>query len=336
MEITTKCHARCPQCSRNFRGDTNPILPQVELSLSDAEQVFPPSFVKQLGELHICGNYGDPTAAQDTVEVMQYLRATNPDMMLQIMTHGSARSVEWWAALASIGVRSHFAIDGLEDTNHIYRQRTNWKTIMRNATAFIEAGGHAIWEFIVFGHNEHQVEEARSLSERMGFKKFNVKKSARFLYRTEQEIFATDGSVTGMLRAPTKREFTNDGLVAVWKDYSDGDRHRQYIDTTEISCKAANTRGIFVSAEALVFPCCYLGVIYPSVPSQGAAQRNQLLEQIPGGRSAICALDHPITEIVDGPFFQETIPKGWAVGPGRIHTCAHMCGSYDYVGAQRK
>ena len=36
---------------------------------------------------------------------------------------------------------------------------------MENVNAFISAGGTAYWKFLIFKHNEHQVEEAKKLSE---------------------------------------------------------------------------------------------------------------------------------------------------------------------------
>ena len=44
---------------------------------------------------------------------------------------------------------------------------------------FRAAGGHAQWDFIVFRHNQHQVERAQQLSREWGFSKFQVKKTAR-------------------------------------------------------------------------------------------------------------------------------------------------------------
>ena len=61
-----------------------------------------------------------------------------------------------------------FSIDGLEDTNHLYRQDVEWDKIMERAKKFIGAGGRAEWKFIIFRHNQHQVEEARSLSKELG------------------------------------------------------------------------------------------------------------------------------------------------------------------------
>ena len=67
-----------------------------------------------------------------------------------------------------------FGSDGLSDTNHIYGRNTQWKFIMDSARTFIDAGGQAIWDFIVFEHNQHQVEKARTLSATLGFSKFNI------------------------------------------------------------------------------------------------------------------------------------------------------------------
>ena len=47
---------------------------------------------------------------------------------------------EFWTEVCKLpGVAVNFAIDGLSDTNHIYRVKTNFDKIMINAEAFIKA-----------------------------------------------------------------------------------------------------------------------------------------------------------------------------------------------------
>mgnify|MGYP000657292039 CR=1 FL=1 len=65
---------------------------------------------------------------------------------------------EFWKKLASYDrVRVLFGIDGLNDTNHLYRINVNWDALMRNVKSYISNGGTASWQFIVFDHNQHQI-----------------------------------------------------------------------------------------------------------------------------------------------------------------------------------
>ena len=55
-------------------------------------------------------------------------------------------------------------------------------------------GGIAQWDYIVFKHNEHQVEEARKLSKELGFFEFQIKKTSRFfktLYENDEFLDST-------------------------------------------------------------------------------------------------------------------------------------------------
>ena len=66
-------------------------------------------------------------------------------------------------------------------TNHLYRQGVNWANVERSMDAFIGAGGRARWDFLIFEHNQHQVDEAETLAKRKGFEKFMKKKTGRFV-----------------------------------------------------------------------------------------------------------------------------------------------------------
>ena len=191
LEITEKCQARCPMCDRNQNGGAdNPNLGLHELTVSDVQKILPPEFVKQLDRLYMCGNFGDPIIASDTLEVFQYLREQNSTMTLGMNTNAGAKKPDWWRELANSLGKNHyvkFSFDGLGDTNHMYRQGVNWDIAWENAMAFIEAGGRAHWDYLIFAHNEHQVEEAEALSKEMGFEKFIAKKTGRFFSTMKQQ-----------------------------------------------------------------------------------------------------------------------------------------------------
>ena len=177
IEPTQACNAACPQCDRNINGGKdNPYLTNAMLSSADYYEMFPWHFVEQLDSMYMCGNLGDPCVSNYAIEGFRSFRNANPKIWLGMNTNGGARPDYFWEDLADCGVVVTFSIDGLEDTNHLYRQHVKWERVMENASAFINRGGCASWDYIVFKHNEHQVEEAKALSERMGFEKFMSKK----------------------------------------------------------------------------------------------------------------------------------------------------------------
>jgi MoaA/NifB/PqqE/SkfB family radical SAM enzyme len=73
-----------------------------------------------------------------------------------------------------------FSVDGLDDTNHLYRKNTNFDKILANMKAYREAGGIAQWDYLAFKHNAHQIGTARQLAKDLGFTKFNLKKTTRW------------------------------------------------------------------------------------------------------------------------------------------------------------
>ena len=88
-----------------------------------------------------------------------------------IHTNGGVRSEDFWRALGRVLPKGkgyvRFGIDGLENTIHVYRRNVRWQILMRNVKAFVAAGGNAEWDYIVFRHNEHQVEQARALARKI-------------------------------------------------------------------------------------------------------------------------------------------------------------------------
>jgi MoaA/NifB/PqqE/SkfB family radical SAM enzyme len=348
LEITSRCNAACPMCARNvLGGKDNPQLPLTDLSLDDCKSIFPPDFVRQLKKLFMCGNYGDPVAAPQTLDVYRYLREHNPGIRLGMNTNGSARSAKWWSELGAVLSKEHdyvkFGLDGLADTNHIYRRNTNFEKIMDNADAFIAAGGKAHWEFIVFRHNEHQVDEARALASSMGFTNFQVKKTGRFFSNEQmqgkdaQVVLDRDGNTLYEIEKPDNVSYHNTALQkeqALTARYGSLDA---YLDQTPIICKTAAERSIYVSAEGLVFPCCWTGnQLYLWYFKERGAPIWKVIDAV-GGKDAINAKTNDIRGIVDGPFF-DAIAESWgqiSVAGGRLKVCAKTCGTeFDQFTAQ--
>ena len=134
LEITQRCNAACPMCDRNHNGG------EVNRHIRDDCRNYHwmilklANFIKQLNTMYMCGNLGDPISASDTLEVFRYFREHNPNMWLSMNTNAGARDPEWWAdvkkAIGKMGCVI-FSVDGLEETNHLYRQNVRWEFVER-------------------------------------------------------------------------------------------------------------------------------------------------------------------------------------------------------------
>jgi hypothetical protein len=206
-------------CDRNQNGgELNPHINLDELTLEDCKKIFSPTFIAQLDTMYMCGNLGDPIVAKDTLEVFRYFREHNSNMWLSMNTNAGARDIAWWTELAHVFNNKGtviFSVDGLEDTNHLYRQRVKWSIVENSIKSFIAAGGRARWDFLIFEHNQHQVEQAEQLSKTWGFEKFVAKKTGRFVTAT---VAPKSVEVNGVL---VSREIY-DRILGVFIEYSSG------------------------------------------------------------------------------------------------------------------
>jgi MoaA/NifB/PqqE/SkfB family radical SAM enzyme len=332
LEMTERCNLACLMCDRNINGgEVNPYLEGRTLTYRDLRIAFPPSFVRQLKKIYMCGNYGDPILAPHVLEIMDYFRFHNKNINLGIITNGCSKPKIWWNEIATVVDYIRFGIDGLEDTHKMYRQKVIWDLVIRNAKAFIDAGGYAIWDYLVFGHNEHQIEEARALSKKLGFKEFVVKKTGRFfstaqLKGKDEHMGITKPKTDSNINQALKKE------SVILEKYGTMD---SYLNQVEVDCKALKGSEIYISAEGLVLPCCWLGgQLYKWFMKPGEAQIWQFIN-----KDRISIYKNSIEDIINGDTFKK-IENSWScksVDEGRLKTCALKCGKeLDAFGEQFK
>lgn len=333
LEVTSKCNAKCPMCLRNVSGGkTNPLLPLDEITLEQAKRFFPMDFIRRLKRMYMCGNYGDPMVAKDTLEIFSYFKQSNPNIQTAMFTNGSGRNAEWWARAAQVVDVCHFGIDGIGETHSIYRRRTNFDTIMASAKAYIAAGGKAYWDFIIFKHNQHQLEAAEKLSQDMGFAKITFKKTGRFFSynnsttKEYHEVLNDDGSVDYHLYAPDEDELKNTAVQnesAIVKEFGS---FQNYLAKTQINCKVAAEKSIYVSAEGYVWPCCWTGLrMYPWYTKEKGDPVWSLFDDQVDGVESISLRKHELQSILEGDVFQRVIPGRWQE-ENRLKVCAKTCG----------
>ena len=329
-------------CDRNCNGEgVNPHINLDELTLEDCKKIFSPEFIAQLDTMYMCGNLGDPIVARDTLEIFAYFRKHNPNMWLSMNTNAGARDEVWWSNLATTFGRMGsviFSVDGLRDTNHLYRQGVNWNNVERSMDAFIEAGGRARWDFLIFEHNQHQVEEAEKLSKQKGFEKFTAKKTGRFITqdsKKKESHQAVDrkGNETTQLRKPDKK-YQNKALQKqdiIINKYGSMDA---YYDAAPIVCKVKKENSIYITAEGLALPCCWTaGRMYKWWHKDPKVE--QIWDFIPN-KTALDARQGLDKVFKTGIF--EDIQNSWSkpsCSEGKLKVCAMKCGAeFDPFGEQ--
>jgi len=242
VEASSRCNAWCPSCERNKNGfGLADGVVEADLSLDKLREVI--EHLPKLEIIQFCGNLGDPIIAHEFLDMVK-LSIDMGVKYFQIHTNGGARTTEWWTELGTLlyGRRSEviFAIDGSKETHHIYRQATNWDKIMENATAFIAAGGMATWQFIPFAHNAHEEDMLRTLSEEMGFVKFDVYENVR-VKRKPARNWRTGEEYIVELAKPRKQSW---------------ERTATKIELAD--CMHLNLPSLYVNSLGKVSPCCYL------------------------------------------------------------------------------
>lgn len=335
VELTTRCNARCPMCMRNYRGmDFNSGYPVTELSLEQFKQIFTPEVLAIMtqpepavnGRVPISyeflgiifnGNLGDFSSAKDGVEIVEYL--VEHGLRVMITTNGSTRTPDWWARLALPGVEVGFALDGLADTHALYRQDTDWHKVIKNAQAFIAAGGRAIWRFIPFDHNRHQEEDCKRMAAEMGFAQFeNI-----YDGRENGPAFTRSGEYSHQIGHDSRPEHIVPDIKPMLENHItwyDSRSVKESRDTAElnIQCIHKRNREIYVAADGTVYPCCFLGFYPGKMNHPGNHELATLVHENN-------ALEYPLEHCLE---WFDRIEATWqldSIAQGRTYQCVKTC-----------
>ena len=235
FEPTSICNAACPMCARNILGE-GCVVSLADLSLDDYKKHVN-QHLEYLEKVFFCGTVGDPCADKNLLEKIRWIKTINSNIVVGINTNGSIRNPKWWTDCAKLltGIYDYvvFSIDGLEDTNHIYRVGVQFKKIMENAQAYIDAGASAHWDMLVFDHNKHQVDECRQLADTMGFTWFRSKETDRW------------------------DQYQFDHLKPA-KEINEVD----YQSIDRIHCERNIEESTYVDYKGQEFPCCHISEMY--------------------------------------------------------------------------
>ena len=382
IELTNSCNAACPMCTRFF-GNSPLIRPDLELgqiTLDKFKKYFPKEVMDKMEVILFCGVHGDPCVARDVYEICEYIAETNPNTCVRMNTNGGMRNTEFWSKLGKLFAskengpwswRITFSIDGLKDTNHLYRRNVVWDKLYANVKAYLDTGAQAEWDFLIFKHNEHQLQEAKDLSEELGFYAFVPKKALGVddggSLRKMPAVSRT-GDLEYYIEAPVDPKNRNietpvgEEKTGHWQfdpeDYKrfrkNRETHNNYqhmidnaynvlakedntqLDSATIKCKAKTRQEgieIFVDNFGRVMPCCYAGTHLVGTHGDGQSLQLHHETQKYGWEKFDLEL-HSLKDIMQQGHLDRLYTDSWSkpsCGDGKMAYCANICGTYSRV-----
>ncbi|MAB91263.1 MAG: hypothetical protein CMJ90_17690 [Planctomycetes bacterium] len=172
IELTSACNARCPICMRTRLIEKGIPVKTEHYTIEDIKQYFGPIDMKDR-RVKFCGVLGDPIACPDLYEISEYF-LDKQVKHIEVSTNAGLKTTKFWEEYGELSERSnnrleiHFAIDGVYTND--YRVGVNLDKVWNNVDTYLNAGGFASWQFIIFDYNKDEVPIARTMARDKGMK----------------------------------------------------------------------------------------------------------------------------------------------------------------------
>jgi len=342
LELTSRCNAACPGCARTLNPGKFPIA---DLTIADIKRLFPVEYIKDK-KFKLCGVLGDPVFNDDCLEITEYIVRNGG--YCQISTNAGIQTAGWWRKLGALSAETGlvdvaFCIDGHAETNHIYRVNTYFPTILRNLESYYQGGaGQALgtWVYIVFDHNEHEVDAARETAQRLNLKfalrtgmrnsmsnwvaEVKTKKSDHVV--REQRTITTTGEKEHSKKQQVQQieSVVTQYQQSVVNSTPVSSEVRQLVAETvsTITCKLVHEGEIFIASNLTVWPCCFLWDSY-------FKNKDSIVDKLSDFDSDWNSVaTKSIADVIGHRWFSNELGESWNFDHPRhltrcVKTCAH-------------
>jgi radical SAM protein with 4Fe4S-binding SPASM domain len=238
VEPTTSCNLRCPQCVSGLRKFSR------NTGMLDL-----PLFEKIIDELHhdliwlVLYFQGEPFLNKSFLSFVKYAAAKN----IYTATSSNAHYFTDETARATIesGLdRLIISIDGVTQASYSQyriggdlekvlegtRNILKWKKQLKSTTP------HVIWQFIVFKHNEGELDTVRKMAKEIGVDELDIKTAQVYGYETDKHFIPADETLS-------RYQKRDDGRYQV-KGHQLNECWRMW-------------RSSVITWDGLVVPCCF-------------------------------------------------------------------------------
>lgn len=314
FELSSHCNSKCPQCPRyDMFGRVHNDLDITHLDVNLIKKL-PIEKTKNLTTVSFSGNFGDPLMHPELDQIVEFFQ----NKKIKISTNASLRSRQWWSNFAknNKNVSVIFCIDGIGKEHELYRRNTSYEKIMDNAKSFIKAGGTAHWQFIVFRHNEHQIDEAKRLSSELGFETIDFLYSDRFDTNDKWKVYDNNVYLYDLEKSShqtTLRESLN---------VPEGKKYWKELQRTkgEISCFWSIKKWLYIHSDGTVYPCCMLGST-----QAGKNIEKLMLKKLVKDPKQIDLHYNTLEQILLSNVFKKNLPDSFNGTPFNHPICIEWC-----------
>lgn len=219
MEPTTSCNLRCPQCPsglRSFSRPTGMLQPDLNKKVID----------ELSNELTYITYYfqGEPYLNKDFLPMVAY--ASQKNIYTATSTNAHYLSRENADQTVKSGLkRLIISIDGIEqDSYSKYRVGGNLKKVIDGTKELMHAKKRlksktpfVIWQFIVFSHNEHEIDQVKKLAREVGVDKLALKSAQIYDYELGSDLIPKNKKYSRYIKEGLKYKIKNGLLNHCWR-----------------------------------------------------------------------------------------------------------------------
>jgi len=180
IETTTRCTLSCPACARTVWQElTKQPVVKSDLDVDALERFLDCESGRKINKFLLCGDYGDSIYYPSLLKLIDRFRN---QVSFDIVTNGSRQTTTFWQNLSarlSTEDTVIFSIDGLENTNHLYRVNSDWASIMQGIDIISQGPAQIHWKTIVFQFNYDSLDQIKQFAESKGAT-FHAEKTHRY------------------------------------------------------------------------------------------------------------------------------------------------------------
>jgi len=163
LDISHRCILKCPQCIRQKISSQDQIRRSFDLEEKNFQKIL--DYYKGIT---FCGQISDPIYHPNFLKFLEM----SDGKQVRIATNGSGQSLDWWKQAYSYGKSTnawYFGVDGIDEKSELYRIGSNFENVWEMMKLGRDLGNVIVWQYIIFGYNEHEVDRAIEIAKEENF-----------------------------------------------------------------------------------------------------------------------------------------------------------------------